>query len=67
VFEDSSFSLLIKEGNKMIGRKYSDINAATLDTLSRVSTLLERLKKDGENRRDNQEHTGCACVCPAAD
>jgi hypothetical protein len=67
MFDDDSFSLLIKEGNKMIGRKYQDINAATLDTLFRVTTLLERLKKDGENRRGNTEHAGCACVCPAAD
>lgn len=67
LFDDNSFSLLIKEGNKMIGRKYQDVNAATLDTFYRVAELLERLKRDAEHRRDNEEHTGCACVCPAAD
>lgn len=53
LFEDNSFSLLIKEGNKMIGRRYPDVTAATLDTFWRVADLLERLKKDAGNRRDD--------------
>ena len=50
-FDDGSLSLLVKDGNKILGRKYSDVNAATLDTLLRVGTLLERLKDENQETK----------------
>jgi len=50
-FDDGSLSLLVKDGNKVLGRRYSDVNAATLDTLLRVGTLLERLQDEDKTTK----------------
>lgn len=51
--EDGSFSLLIKDGSKMLGRRYESMDQATLDTFFRVAELLERIKTHVEAGRDD--------------